>query len=111
MYNYVWNGGVIIKEYSIYQKHGKGKPYILHTYNNIDSAKFKLYNIIKTEEERGRRYFVDNDFFNNKYTLVGDLYYLKIIVRDVTDWKDYSEQEYINKNDKKIIFMQNVKNY
>lgn len=40
---------------------------LLETFDNIDVAKISLYNIVSLEEERGRTYYVDNDFFNNKY--------------------------------------------
>ena len=98
-----------MKEYSIYQRHGSCSPFILHTYDNIYSAKMKLYDIIQTEEERRRPYFVDNDFYNNKYQFSNDLYYLKIIVRDVSDWADYSEEKEIEENNNKIIFINDFK--
>ena len=87
-----------MKEYSIYQRHGSCSPFILHTYDNI-----------QTEDERRRPYFVDNDFYNNKYQLSNDLYYLKIIVRDVSDWADYSEEKEIEENNNKIIFINDFK--
>ena len=92
------------------QRHGSGNPFILHSFNNINSAKLKLYDIIGLEEERGRPYFVDNDFFNNKYKDVKDLYYLQIVVRDISEWKAYSEEKEIKKENNKIIFIQNFKN-
>ena len=59
----------IIKEYSILQRHGSGNAYIIHTFKDIVATKIKLYDIINLEENRGRPYYVDNDFFNNKYSL------------------------------------------
>ena len=43
-----------MKEYGIYIKNGKGRPYMIHFYNNIESAKFKVYDIISVEESSGR---------------------------------------------------------
>ena len=40
-------------EYSILIKNGNCQPYILQTYNNIESAKAALYNIVTLEEDRG----------------------------------------------------------
>lgn len=56
-----------MKEYCIYCQISSGKPFILETFDNIDVAKISLYNIVSLEEERGRPYYVDNDFFDNKY--------------------------------------------
>ena len=49
-----------MKEYCIYCQISSGKPFIL-------VAKIALYNMVSLEEERGRTYYVDNDFFKNKY--------------------------------------------
>ena len=105
------NEGVFLKEYSIYQRHGTGTPFMIHFFNNIMDAKLKLYDIIRIEEESNRPYYIDNDFFDNKYNFISDLYYLKILVRDVTDWEKYSEEESkeSKKNHNKIIFMQDYK--
>ena len=94
-----------MKEYVIYHRHGSGKPYTLNTYKTIDSAKMKLYDIVSLEDERQRPYFVDNDFFNNKYRLVGDLYYLCIMEREVSEWKRYTEEKALQKDNKILYFM------
>ena len=54
------------KEYSILCIYNRGKPFILNTFDNIEQAKLKLYEMIQLEEERKRIYFVDNDFYDNK---------------------------------------------
>jgi len=87
-----------MKEYSIFIKNGNGLPYMLDSYKNIESAKFAVYNIVSLEEERGRQYFVDNDYFDNKYHFVGNLKYICIKERDVTNWSNYSEYSRNNKN-------------
>lgn len=87
-----------MKEYGIYIKQGSGRPYMIHFFNNLESAKFKVYEIILSEEERGRPYFVDNDYFDNKYSLVGNLKYICIKERDVSNWSNYSEYSKDNKN-------------
>ena len=77
-----------MREYCIYCPNiSSGKTFILETFDNIDVAKISLYNIVSLEEERGRTYYVDNDFFNNKYatTIIGK--YLKLLSREVTEWK------------------------
>ena len=54
------------------------RPDVLETFDNIDVAKISLYNIVSLEEERGRTYYVDNDFFNNKYSCNLNLKYFCI---------------------------------
>lgn len=98
-----------MKQYGIYIRQGSGTPYMIHFYDNIYSAKQKLYEMIQLEEERQRPYFVDNDFFDNKYSLVGNLKYFLIKERDVSDWENYSEEGTKIKNDNKIIYFNNLK--
>ena len=86
---------------------------MIHTFNNITEAKLKLYDLISLEEERGRPYFVDNDFFENKYPFSANLKYYSIKVRDVSEYEKYSEEKY-NKNkskdELKIIYFLEYKN-
>lgn len=91
-----------MKEYSIYIRKGSGTPYMIHFFNNIDSAKIKLYEMIQLEEERQRPYFVDNDFFDNKYNMSTKLKYYCLKVREVSEWNNFSEEE--RKKDNKIIY-------
>lgn len=98
-------GGVLLKEYCIFVRQGEGKPYMLHTFNNINSAKLKLYEMISLEEERQRPYFVDNDFYNNKYNISIKLRYLCIKEREVTEWEKYSEENKAIKNN--VIYFNN----
>lgn len=101
-------GGIILKEYGIYIRNGSGTPYMIHIYNNIYSAKSKLYEMIELDEERHRPYFVDNDFFSNKYNTASKLKYYCIKCREVSDWKTFSETD-ITKDNDKIIFLNNFK--
>lgn len=98
-----------MKQYGIYIRQGTGTPYMIHFYDNINSAKLKLYDMISLEEERQRPYFVDNDFFNNKYNTSAKLKYYCIKVRDVSDWTDYSEEKMNSENHNKIIYFNNLK--
>lgn len=82
---------------------------MIHIFTTIESAQTKLFEIIQLEEERQRPYFVDNDFFKNKYTLVGKLTYYCIKERDVTEWKTYTKEEAKEENNKKILYFSNYK--
>lgn len=98
-----------MKEYGIYIRCNSGQPYMIHFYNNITSAKLKLYDMISLDEERGRPFYVDNDFFNNKYSCSNCIKYYCIKVRDVSDFDIYSEEKARDENDKKIIYLSNFK--
>ncbi len=91
------------KEYSIYCMYGKGKPFCLNTYKTFFEAESKLYQIIQTDEERHRIYYVDNDFFENKYQLGMQVNYYSIIERTVSEWKKYSAKKVQEKTRKKIL--------
>ena len=97
-----------MKEYGIYIRQGSGTPYMIHFFNNIDSAKFKLFEMIDIEDHRSRPYFVDNDFFYNKYTLSLQLKYFCIKEREVSEWSNYSEK--LSHRDNKIIYFNEIKN-
>lgn len=83
---------------------------MIHFYNTIDAAKLKLYDMISLEEERGRPYYVDNDFFENKYihNFSGTYYCIK--ERDVTEFVKYSETDTKEKKQNNIIYFSNYKN-
>lgn len=78
-----------MKEYGIYIRCKSGTPYMIHFFNNILSAKQKLYEMIEVEEERGRPYFVDNDFFINKYPCSDHLKYYCIKEREISEFSTY----------------------
>ena len=64
-------------------------------------------NIISVEEERGRFYYVDNDFYDNKYppNMFGK--YFGIMERNVTEWikhKSVAAKDSKDKNNKIIMF-------
>ena len=82
-----------MKGFSIYQRHGNVKPFMMHTFTDVLSAKLKLNDITATEEERGRPYFVDNDFFNNKFSHCSNLYYLCIMEREVGECSKFCEKQ------------------
>lgn len=98
-----------MKEYSLYVRQGSGKPYYLKPYSSLSEARKVLTEMIGLEEERQRPYYVDNDFFENKYTNLSNLKYICLKVRDVTDWIEYSETEEIKKRNNKILYLKNFK--
>ena len=78
-----------MKEYSIYIRQGNGRPYTIGTYNSIYDAQIALGNMVRLEEERQKPYYVDNDFWDNQYSLISNLRYFCIREREVSEWKKY----------------------
>lgn len=91
-----------MKEYTILIRQGSGSPYMLGTYSDIILAKRAILNLVEFEEERNKMYFVDNDFFYNKYVLCGNLKYMCIKEREVSEWVKYEETN-VNIKSSKII--------
>lgn len=58
-----------MKEYSLICSFGNRKPFILDTFYILDQAIAKIYVIIAIDSERNKTFYVDNDFFENKYPL------------------------------------------
>lgn len=89
------------KEYCIYCIYNGGTPFILKTFKTFESARIKLMDMINLEEERNRPYFVENNFFKNKY--VGNIpgKHFAIKERDVSGWILYEEK----KNSTNIIML------
>ncbi len=86
------------KEYCIYCIYNGGTPFILRTYNTFEAARIKLMEIIDLEEERNRPYFVENNFFENKYN--GNIHgkHFAIKEREVSDWILYDVNKKIKNN-------------
>lgn len=89
------------KEYCILCIYGNGTPFYLDTFDSIEKAKLKLYEMIALEQERGRPYYVNNDFYNNEYTQNVKGKYFCIKERNVSNWVQYFDSN-LNTN---------VKNY
>lgn len=93
-----------MKEYSILIICNGGYPYILGSYETFSSAKTALMNMISDFDYRKKIYYIDNDFFDNKYPagLPNSRYY-QIQEREVTEWKKYEEYESLSKEKCKIL--------
>ena len=86
------------KEYCIYCKYNGGTPFILRTFKTFEAARIKLMEMIEIEEERNRPYFVENNFFINKY--VGNIpgKHFAIKERNISGWSLYDASKNIKKN-------------
>ena len=106
------NKEIFKKEFCIYVRNGRNSPYILSPYSSFQDAQIALNNIIEFEERRGRFFYVDNDFYDNKYppNMYGK--YFCSQERNVSEWSKYKSlysSETKNKNGKIIIFRQKLK--
>lgn len=98
-----------MKQYGIYIRCNGGVPYMIHFYDNICEAKIHLFDMISLEEKRDRPYFVDNDFFKNKYQNCLNLKYYCIKVREVSEFEIYSEKNAIKEEKDKVLYFNNFK--
>ena len=80
------------KEYTIFITCKGGKPYCLLTYNNFFDAQQKLYDMINLEKERGRPYYVYNDFYDNEYPASLNCKIFCLKERIVTEWEKCSTE-------------------
>lgn len=93
-----------MKEYSILIICNGGCPYSLGSYPTFSSAKMALMNIISDFDYRKKIYYIDNDFFDNKYPVgLPNSRYYQIQEREVTEWKEAREYENYSKEKCKIL--------
>ena len=97
-----------MKEYSLICSFGNRKPFILDTFYSLDQAIAKIYEITNMDSEKNKIFYVDNDFFENKYPLSNRGRYLCLKQREVSKWEKYYSEE-INSNKKNNII--EFKNY
>lgn len=87
-----------MKEYCIYIKHGIACPFRTSPYSTYDLAKQALLNMISDFDYKGKIYYIDNDFYENKYPVgLQACTYYQIQEREVFEWKKYE-----NKNTNEI---------
>lgn len=94
-----------VKEYSIFCIFNGGKPFYLDTYNDLITAKLKLYDMISLEKERHRPFYVHNDFFENDYPSSINGKFFSIKVRTVSEWETYSDSDENQSQKNNIIYL------
>ena len=75
-------------EYAIYCKVGTAKPYIIpRSFKDLDD----ILKFLGEQEENhyltGRTMYVDNDFYQNKFSMNEKGTYFKVLMRPVSDWE------------------------
>ena len=94
------------KEYTILCIYNGGAQFYLQNYKTIQEAKNKILEMVELEETRNRAYYVDNDFFENKYPLgLQRQKYFCIQEREITKWIKFKEnQKHATYQDNLIMF-------
>lgn len=79
-------------EYCVYCKVKNGKPYIIPGIEMSNMV--EVSNFLKELEEKHKRlstsYYVDNDFYQNKYSANEKGTYYKVLKRPIADWEEVS---------------------
>ena len=93
-----------MKEYCIFVMCKGGCPYTVGSYPNISSAKQALMNMISDFDKRKKVFYIDNEFWENKYPagLSNSIYY-QIQEREVTEWKKFEEEKMYSNEKCKIL--------
>lgn len=99
-----------MKEYGIYRRNNGGKPFMIDIYTDYITAKVRINELISYWEQKGYQYYIDNDYYENKYPLIlNNCFYCSIKVREVSEWYNYEEHTNSIKNNSNIIFLNNFK--
>lgn len=96
-----------MKEYAIYCRIKKGKPFIVFNSTEKSVIISKLYELISYKEEYNETYYVENDFFHNIYIQINANWFYCIKEREVSDWQTYSKEKDLEKENNKIIYFHN----
>lgn len=90
--------GSILKEFTILNIVNGGSPYYLRSFNSVDQAINAIYNIVSAYDNKRHMFYVDNDFFNNKYPLIfNNCHYIQLQEREVSEWVVYSKEKNLKK--------------
>lgn len=99
-----------MREYRIVIQHGNARPYSLWTFKTYEACYLKLMEFISAKKDAvNDKYYVLNDFYENKHIPFGDITKYKIEIRETTEWKILTEKEKEIKNNNKIIYFGNIK--
>lgn len=103
-----------MKEYRIVMQAGNATPYTDYQYyKTFEQCYFYLLRHIDCKCRSGTKpYYVENDFYDNKYEpYLSDIFKFRIEERDVDDWVIYEKiknTKKINENKKKFKKVDNV---
>ena len=80
-------------EYCLYVRVGQALPYIANKFSDISDVYRFITQIEKRHNHYRQIFYIDNDFYQNKYSLEAGGTYYKFLRRPVFDWEEFSEGE------------------
>lgn len=88
-----------MKEYVILQQINNGCPWHTVTYKTFEEAHKILLFLTEELEYKRKPFYVDNEFYENKYMLgLPNQRYFQIQFRDVSDWVSVDQENNFVKN-------------
>lgn len=79
-------------EYALYCRVGQACPYIARIFDSINDVYRYVQEIEKKHNHYGQRFYIDNDFYNNRYDLNAGGTYYKFLRRPVFDWEEFNKE-------------------
>lgn len=80
-------------EYGIYCQVGSGTPYIRKIYSDMKQVYVAIEEIEKRHNHYRQLFYIDNDFYDNKYTLQCGGTYYKVLRRPIAEWEEFKKYE------------------
>ena len=80
-------------EYALYCRHGQGIPFIARTFDDIYEVKRFIQEVEKRHNHYHQIFYIDNDFYENQYSINLNGTYYKFLRRPVSDWQEFEAEE------------------
>lgn len=81
-------------EYCLYIQRGHACPYINQLYvRDLDGILREVTEIEKKHNRYHQRFYIDNDFYKNAYSIGSGGTYYKFLRRRVADWEEFKRDE------------------
>ncbi len=80
-------------EYTLYVRVGQAKPYLMRTFDSIEDVIRHTEALEKRHNHYRQIFYIDNDFYKNRYNENLNGTYYKYLRRPVFDWEEFNESE------------------
>lgn len=90
---FYWEDKKIKYEYGIYCKVGSGLPYIRSVHSDMKQIYIAIEEIEKRHNHYRQLFYIDNDFYKNKYSLECGGTYYKVLRRPILEWEEFETVE------------------
>lgn len=75
-------------QYAVYCKYQGGSPYIKTVLDNKEQLDQYIESIVNRHNQFHHIFYIDNDFYDNKYPKDLQGIYYKVLKRKVNDWEE-----------------------